>query len=92
MYLGEVDLEQAAILVHTLRLRKTVFKKGSVLQAQDLIDLKNHQVSKVTAARPQEGDIPEAALRVAHSLATENIRLSPPFTGPIIQSQERTCT
>ena len=87
MYLGEVDLEQAlgAILVHTLRLGKTVLKKGSVLQTQDLIDLKNHQISKVTVARLQEGDIPEdeAALRVAHSLTTENIRLSPPFTGRV---------
>ena len=87
MYVGPVKTEQAlgALLVHTLRIGKMVFKKGQILQAQDLIELQNHQIPTVTVARLQEGDISEdqAALRIAQTFATETLKLTDPFTGRV---------
>ena len=87
MYLGSIETERAlgAILVHTLRVGKTVLKKGKILQADDLLTLQNHQISRVTVARPQEGDILEdqAAGLVARIFAHQTIWLSNAATGRV---------
>ncbi len=72
--LGEAE---GAILVHGVRAGGRLFKKGRELTRADLAQLAEAQISRVTVARLEIGDVPEdlAATRVARALAGDNIRL-----------------
>jgi molybdenum cofactor cytidylyltransferase len=80
--LGEAE---GAILVHGVRAGGRLFKKGRVLTRADLSQLAEAQVSRVTVARLETGDVAEdvAATRVARALAGDNIRLGAAFTGRV---------
>ena len=85
MKFGRIDLADAegAILVHTLRLDKTVFKKGRVLSANDIAKVRAAGLGYVTAARLEREDVPEneAALSVASAARGKDVRANAPFTG-----------
>lgn len=74
---------QGAVLVHSMRLGDTVFKKGRVLSKKDLATLQAHNHSTVLAARLEEGDVHEnvAAEQIAAAAAGLGVRSAPPFTG-----------
>src|SRR6266446_2047915 len=80
--LGEAE---GAILVHGVRAGGRLFKKGRELTRADLAQLAEAQISRVTVARLEIGDVPEdlAATRVARALAGDNIRLGAAFTGRV---------
>ncbi len=85
MKFGRMDLDDAegAILVHTLRLDKTVFKKGRVLSAGDLAKIRAAGLLHVTAARLEQDDVPEdeAALSVARAARGKDVKTNAAFTG-----------
>jgi len=85
MKFGRIDLADAegAILVHTLRLDKTVFKKGRVLSAGDVAKARAAGLGHVIAARLERDDVPEdeAALSVANAACGKDVRTNAPFTG-----------
>lgn len=85
MKFGRIDFADAegAILVHTLRLDKTVFKKGRVLSADDVAKARAAGLGHVIAARLERDDVPEdeAALSVASAACGKDVRTNAPFTG-----------
>ncbi|MBY8975123.1 molybdopterin-binding/glycosyltransferase family 2 protein [Rhodobacteraceae bacterium NNCM2] len=85
MKFGPVPLAdaQGAVLAHSLKLGKRVFKKGRVLSAADIAEMAAESVEQVTAARLGPEDVPEdaAAARIAALLMAEGIAISAPFTG-----------
>lgn len=87
MIFGPTRLEEAegAILAHTLRLGRTVLKKGTVLDAAALEALRAAKVAEVTAARLSPGDVPEdeAASRLADALMGPLLARSRAATGRV---------
>jgi len=87
MRFGTVPLGEAegAILVHSVRAGGRLIKKGRVLAREDLAQLAEGQISRVTVARLEPGDVAEdiAATRVARALAGAELRLGAAFTGRI---------
>lgn len=85
MIFSRCACEQAEglILAHTLRLAKRLIKKGRVLTAADIHDLKQHGVEYVTGARLEDFDVAEdeAALIIASALAGEGLRIGKPVAG-----------
>lgn len=79
----EVGDAEGAILVHTLRLDKTVFKKGRVLSVGDLAKIRAAGLGHVTAARLERDDVPEdeAASSVASAAGGAGVRTNAAFTG-----------
>lgn len=77
---GEVA---GALLVHSVRLGKLVFKKGRVLSAADVTALTAAGVATVTVARLEPGDVGEdaAAVRLAAALAGPGVTVATAFTG-----------
>ena len=57
----EVTLAQGAILAHSVRTHGISFKKGRVLSAADVAELKQAGVATVFAARIEAGDVQEDA-------------------------------
>src|SRR5262245_59983365 len=80
--LGETE---GALLVHSLRAGGRLIKKGRMLTARDIAELRNAGVSEVTVARLEPGDVPEdaAATRIAQALRGDAIRMGAPFTGRV---------
>lgn len=74
---------EGALLVHSVRLGKLVFKKGRKLSAADLSALTNGGITTVTVARLEPGDIGEdaAAARLAGALAGSGVTVATAFTG-----------
>jgi molybdenum cofactor cytidylyltransferase len=72
MIFGPTPLAEArgAVLAHTVRLDRRVLKKGTVLEAADIVALQEDGHASVVAARLESGDVPEneAADRVARAL------------------------
>jgi molybdenum cofactor cytidylyltransferase len=85
MRFGETPLSEAegAILGHSFRAGKLVFKKGRVLNAEDVAALRSAGRDSVVAARLEPGDIgeDEAARRIAAAVAGPGATASAPFTG-----------
>ena len=72
-----------AILAHAVRHEALTLKKGHIISAGDIAALEAAQVAEVVVAQLEPGDIGEdaAALRLAHHIAGENVRVAAPFTG-----------
>ena len=85
MIFAEIPVADAegAILAHSLRVAGRMMKKGRLLSAADVADLRQAHIPLVTAARLEDGDVPEdeAAARIARTLGGENVRVGAPFTG-----------
>jgi molybdenum cofactor cytidylyltransferase len=87
MIFGPTPLEEArgAVLAHTLRLRGTVIKKGTVLDEAAIAALKEAGRRDVIAARLEAGDVPEdeAADRIANLLMAPLVARSRASTGRV---------
>jgi len=85
MIFGELPLAEAegAILVHSLRVGKLVFKKGRHLTATDVAGLRAAGQVSVVAAQMEAGDVGEdaAAARLADALAGPHLSRGNAFTG-----------
>ncbi|HTW52023.1 MAG TPA: molybdopterin-binding/glycosyltransferase family 2 protein [Stellaceae bacterium] len=85
MQFGEVPVGTAegALLVHSLRLRKTALKKGRILSAADIADLAAAGIDEITVVRLEPGDVREdlAASQIASAVAGPEIATAPAFTG-----------
>lgn len=87
MKFGSFPLEQCkgAILAHSLRLDGFAIKKGTVLRAEQLDELRKRGISDLTVARLEADDVieDEAALELAKALKVENIRIEKAGTGRV---------
>lgn len=85
MIFGEIPVDQAmgAILAHSVTYDAGVFKKGKVLSAADMEQLKAAGVTRVFAAKLGEDDVPEdeAAQILAMKICGANMTVQQPFTG-----------
>jgi molybdenum cofactor cytidylyltransferase len=74
---------EGAILAHSVRLGKKVFKKGRVLNADDVAALGEAGIVTIVTARLDAGDVGEddAASRIAQAACGENVSGSAAFTG-----------
>ena len=85
MKFGRIPVADAegALLAHTMRLAKGVFKKGRQLSAADVETLRTNGISTIVAARLDAADVheDEAARRVAEALSGEGIRVATPHAG-----------
>jgi molybdenum cofactor cytidylyltransferase len=82
---GLIPVEEAvgALAAHSVRAGEVVVKKGSLVSAEMVERLRQAGVESIIAARLDPGDIgeDEAAWRLAHVLAGENVVVEAPFTG-----------
>jgi molybdenum cofactor cytidylyltransferase len=87
MKFGELPLADAdgAILAHSIRAGKLVYKKGRRLDAEDVAALRAAGVGSVIAARLGPDDVheDEAARLVAAVAAGPHLRVDKPFTGRV---------
>jgi molybdenum cofactor cytidylyltransferase len=91
MEFGPVAVDQAegAILAHSVMRNGHRLRKGLVLGASDIADLRAAGIAQVIAARPGPDDVPEdaAAARLAAALvpdpAAAGLTLTDPFTGRV---------
>lgn len=85
MIFGDTPLDQAegAVLAHSLRLETRRLKKGRVLDADDVVLLRDAGYASVIAARLEDGDVAEdaAADRLAAAIAGDGTTVSAAFTG-----------
>jgi molybdenum cofactor cytidylyltransferase len=85
MIFGEIPVQQAkgTILAHSVSHSFGVFKKGKVLSAPDVEQLRAAGITKVFVARLGEGDVPEdeAAQALAIKISGTNVTVQEPFTG-----------
>ncbi len=74
---------EGAILVHAQRAAGRLFKKGRILSGDDINVLRAGGITQLTVARLEAEDVgeDEAALRLAHLCAGEDIRIGAAFTG-----------
>jgi len=77
------DEAEDCILAHSVRLKETVLKKGTVLNQEAIRLLNASQVGSVMAARLEEGDVgeDEAAGRIARAIFGAHVTVDAPFTG-----------
>lgn len=87
MFFGELPLDEAegAILAHSQEAGERTLKKGTVLRADDLAELRAAGHSGVVVARLDPGDLDEnsAAARVAAACAGGGLRPGPAATGRV---------
>jgi molybdenum cofactor cytidylyltransferase len=78
-----VGESEGAILAHSVRLGKKIFKKGRVLSADDVAALNDAGIATIVAARLDADDVgeDEAAARIAQAVRGENVSASAAFTG-----------
>jgi molybdenum cofactor cytidylyltransferase len=85
MKFGDIPIGEAtgAILAHSIRLERTVFKKGRVLSAEDVAALTAAGHTSIVGAQLGPGDVPEdaAAARIAAAVCGSNLTRSAAFTG-----------
>jgi molybdenum cofactor cytidylyltransferase len=76
-------LTEGAIVAHAIKSEGLVLKKGDIVRADHIAILRQAGIDKIVVARLEPGDIGEneAAHQLALSLAGDNLRLEPPFTG-----------
>jgi molybdenum cofactor cytidylyltransferase len=94
MIFGETFLEDAlgAILAHSTHAGALKLKKGHVLTESDIQRLREAGVSKVIAARLQDGDLEEnaAARKITEALQWFGVRVGPAATGRVNCYAEKT--
>jgi molybdenum cofactor cytidylyltransferase len=82
---GPVPVGEAAgaILAHSVRHAAGAIRKGTVLTPAHIADLRKVGITEVVVARLEPGDVheDEAAGRLARAIASEAVRVEPPFTG-----------
>ena len=87
MKFGPVPVAEAegVILAHAVRVDGVALKKGDVVTSQRRRLLQEAGVTRVLAARLEDGDVgeDEAAGRLASRLAGAHVRAAPPFTGRV---------
>jgi molybdenum cofactor cytidylyltransferase len=87
MKFGAVPVAESdgVILAHAVRIDGIALKKGDVVTPERRRLLQQAGVTRVLAARLEDGDIgeDEAALRLAKRLAGAHVRRAPPFTGRV---------
>ncbi|MEL6509947.1 MAG: molybdopterin-binding protein [Pseudomonadota bacterium] len=91
MKFGPVPVAEAegSILAHSLKLPSGVLKKGRLLDAQDVAQIRAAAIDDVIVARLGPGDVEEnaAAGQLAKAIAPDpdaaNLRLADPFTGRV---------
>ena len=89
MKFGPVSLDQAegAVLAHSVAVSGGRLRKGRVLEAADVMALREAGFNDVIVARLDPGDLDEntAALRLAQAVAgqAKGLRLTQPFTGRV---------
>lgn len=85
MKFGSVPLDDAigGIVVHSVRSRTVVLKKGEIITAAHVASLRESGFNEIVVAQLEAGDIGEdrAAQRLAAAFAGANIRVQRPFTG-----------
>ena len=85
MKFGETPLDEAdgAILAHSLRFGNGSFRKGRVLNADDIATLREAGLETVIAVRLEPDDLGEndAAAHIAVACQGMNVIAKPPFTG-----------
>lgn len=85
MQFGAFNLSEAkdGILAHTVRAGGTVFKKGTRLNDDDVVVLKNAGVQTVTAVKLDDGDVLEdqVAQTLARGLCGAGVEVSAPLAG-----------
>src|SRR6185437_8312694 len=85
MQFGRSPVAEAAgaILAHGVRRATLSFRKGRVLSAEDLVQLKETGVKEITIARLEAGEIGEdqAAGRIAIAAGGDHVRVGAAFTG-----------
>ena len=85
MQFGSCPVDQAlgAILAHSLRAGDARLRKGRVLSAGDIAQLKSAGIAEVVAARLDADDVAEdeAATRLARAAAGTGVRIGAAFTG-----------
>jgi molybdenum cofactor cytidylyltransferase len=76
-------MTEGAIVAHAIKSEGLVLKKGDIVRADHIAILRQAGIDNMVVARLEPGDIGEndAAHRLAVSLAGDNLRLEPPFTG-----------
>ena len=87
MIFGDLPVSdtEGALLVHSLRVGKRMFKKGRRLTNEDINALRIAGFKTITVIRHEDGDVDEdsAAARIADAAAGGNIELSSAFTGRV---------
>ena len=87
MKFGEVDVSQAkdALVAHAIVLPGRRLKKGHVITEQDVADLQQAGIDRLTVAQLELGDVEEnqAATRVADALCTTHLNPAEAFTGRV---------
>lgn len=87
MKFGVVPLAKAegATLAHGILVGTERFSKGRILNADDIVALRNADISKVTVARLGKNDVPEneAAARIGAKLVAGNISARSASTGRV---------
>ncbi len=85
MRFGTIPVADAAgaILAHSTNASGARFKKGRLLNEDDVAALTAAGVTEVIAARLEDGDVheDEAAARIAAAVCGEGLRMAVPFTG-----------
>ncbi len=85
MRFGKVPVDDAegVILAHSVRMPGQAFKKGRVLDAEDLAVLRQAGIATVTGARLEEDDVSEddAAVALAKAVCGPGLTLGRAFTG-----------
>ncbi|MCP4330741.1 MAG: NTP transferase domain-containing protein [Alphaproteobacteria bacterium] len=85
MKFDDISLDDAlgTILAHSHRLGDRVLKKGHVLCGDDITQLSRAGVSRVIAAKLEDGDVgeDEAAARLASAIGEPGLKPTAPFTG-----------
>ncbi|MGP0057711.1 MAG: molybdopterin-binding protein [Beijerinckiaceae bacterium] len=85
MKFGAVSLamSEGAIVAHAIKSNGLALRKGDIVHAEHIAALHEAGVREIVVARLEPGDVGEneAAHRLALSLAGDNLRLEPPFTG-----------
>ncbi|MFD1332415.1 NTP transferase domain-containing protein [Methylopila musalis] len=93
MRFGTVPLDAArgAVAAHAVRAEGFLLKKGAVVTAHDVAELRTRGVSELVVAQLEPDDVPEdeAARRIAAALTGSGLRAEAPFTGRVNVYAER---
>ncbi|MGL5361458.1 MAG: hypothetical protein ACRDBH_01165, partial [Bosea sp. (in: a-proteobacteria)] len=85
MRFGVVPVAQAlgGIVAHSIREGEFVLRKGTMVSEAHIAALLDHGIAEIVVARMDANDLCEndAAGRLAHALAGQNVTVEPPATG-----------
>lgn len=87
MIFGEFSIESAEglVLAHSIKTAGGALRKGHVVEAADIEQLKSSGIEKIVAARLEDGDLDEdeAATRLGQAIAPDHLRFSEAATGRV---------